>query len=166
APAPAARPRRSAPSRRPPRRSVMSTGRASPRAVRAQRPRASATMGATRARILSAATRPGGELKPLVTRGRSGTGELGMPRIAWVEDVDATGELARIFAAARTSLGGDLHSILRTLSFRPDFLAAFLEMYMAMIRSPGALSHAQRQMVATYVAALNRCRYCRNNHTR
>ena len=48
--------------------------------------------------------------------------------------------------------------ILRTMSLRPDFLAAI----MAASRlhfTDGALTRAQHEMIASYVAAINRCHY-------
>jgi hypothetical protein len=82
-----------------------------------------------------------------------------MPRIAWVEDADAQGQLAELYALARSqSHRGAVADILRTMSLRPDFLAAI----MAASRlhfSDGALSRAQHEMIASYVSALNRCHY-------
>ena len=82
-----------------------------------------------------------------------------MARIAWVEDDDATGELAEVYAAAKASSPrGVVADILRTMSVRPDFLQAI----MAASRlhfSDGALTRAQHEMIASYVAALNRCHY-------
>jgi hypothetical protein len=84
---------------------------------------------------------------------------LTMPRIAWIEDADAQGQLAELYEAARTqSPRGVVADILRTMSQRPDFLAAI----MAASRlhfTDGALTRAQHEMIASYVAALNRCHY-------
>ena len=47
-----------------------------------------------------------------------------MARIEWVEDEDATGLLAELYAAAReASPTGQVPAIYRTMSRRPDFLA-------------------------------------------
>jgi alkylhydroperoxidase family enzyme len=80
-----------------------------------------------------------------------------MPRIAWVEDADATGRLAELYAAARKR-SGHVADIMRTMSLRPDFMEAI----MAAARlhfTEGALSRAQHEMIASHVAALNRCHY-------
>ena len=80
-----------------------------------------------------------------------------MPRIAWVEDADATGRLAELYAAARKR-SGQVADIMRTMSLRPDFMEAI----MAAARlhfTEGALSRAQHEMIASHVAALNRCHY-------
>lgn len=80
-----------------------------------------------------------------------------MPRLAWVEDADATGLLAELYATAQEGRGR-VPDILRTMSLRPDFLAAIMDASRLHF-TDGALSRAQHEMIATYVAALNRCRY-------
>jgi hypothetical protein len=82
-----------------------------------------------------------------------------MPRINWIEDADATGAVASAFAQIRaTSESGRVADILRTMSFRPDFMLAINEAS-RMHFSDGALSRAQHELIASYVAALNRCHY-------
>jgi hypothetical protein len=82
-----------------------------------------------------------------------------MPRIAWVEDADAHGLLAEMFAAVRTtSSTGKVPDIYRTMSLRPDFLAGIMAASKLHF-SDGALSRAQHEMIASYVAALNKCHY-------
>lgn len=82
-----------------------------------------------------------------------------MPRIAWVEDDQAEGETAAAFARARAvSSSGQVADILRTMSHRPDFLDA-INAASRLHFSDGALTRAQHEMIASYVAALNRCHY-------
>ena len=82
-----------------------------------------------------------------------------MPRIAWVEDDDAPGELAEIYKELRrASPRGKVADILRTMSQRPDFLRA-IDQASRMHFEDGALSRAEHEMIASYVAALNRCHY-------
>lgn len=82
-----------------------------------------------------------------------------MPRIAWIEDADATGEIAEVFARARAeSPSGWVADILRTMSPRPDFMRAIMDASRLHF-SDGALTRAQHEMIASYVAALNRCHY-------
>ena len=51
-----------------------------------------------------------------------------MARIAWVEDAEAQGQLAEIYAGWRTrSTTGQVPDIMRTMSLRPDFLAAMTQ---------------------------------------
>ena len=80
-------------------------------------------------------------------------------RIKMVEDDDATGPLAEIYATSKArSLAGVVPEILRTMSLRPDFLAAVDEAARLHF-TDGALTRAQHEMIASYVSALNRCRY-------
>jgi len=82
-----------------------------------------------------------------------------MARIEWIEDGDAAGPLAEIYEAAReASPTGQVPAIYRTMSQRPDFLAAIADAA-KMHFSDGALSRAQHEMIASYVSALNRCHY-------
>jgi alkylhydroperoxidase family enzyme len=82
-----------------------------------------------------------------------------MPRIAWVEDDDASGELAEIYKELRrNSPRGKVADILRTMSQRPDFLRA-IDQASRLHFEDGALSRAEHEMIASYVAALNRCHY-------
>ena len=86
-----------------------------------------------------------------------------MPRIAWIEDADARGQLAELFAAARSGAPAGVPQervpdILRTMSHRPDFLAAFMDAARLHF-SQGALTYAQHEMIASYVSALTRCHY-------
>lgn len=82
-----------------------------------------------------------------------------MARIAWIDDADATGPLAEAFAVARrSSPTGRVSDIVRTMSLRPDFLRAIVEASRLHF-SDGALTRAQHEMIASHVAALNRCHY-------
>jgi hypothetical protein len=82
-----------------------------------------------------------------------------MARIAWIEDEAAQGKLAEVYEVARAeSSRGQVADILRTMSLRPDFLAAIMEASRLHF-TEGALTVAQHEMIASYVAALNRCDY-------
>lgn len=82
-----------------------------------------------------------------------------MARIEWIEDRDATGELAQLYARIKaTSARGNVPDILRTMSVRPDFLAAIDEASRLHF-TDGALTRAEHEMIASYVSALNRCHY-------
>jgi hypothetical protein len=82
-----------------------------------------------------------------------------MARIKMVAEGDATGKLAEIFATAKAhSVAGVVPEILRTMSLRPDFLAAIDEASRLHF-TDGALTRAEHEMIASYVSALNRCRY-------
>jgi hypothetical protein len=82
-----------------------------------------------------------------------------MARITMVDEADAKGPLADIYAAAKArSVSGVVPAILQTMSLRPDFLAA-IDAASRMHFSDGALTRAQHEMIASYVSALNHCRY-------
>jgi hypothetical protein len=82
-----------------------------------------------------------------------------MPRIKMVEEKDATGPLAELYATSKArSIAGVVPGILRTMSLRPDFLGAINEASRLHF-TDGALTRAQHEMIASYVSALNRCRY-------
>lgn len=82
-----------------------------------------------------------------------------MTRIKWIEDNQATGAVASAFANIRASSeSGTVADILRTMSVRPDFMLA-INAASSMHFSDGALTRAQHEMIASYVAALNRCHY-------
>jgi hypothetical protein len=85
-----------------------------------------------------------------------------MPRIAWIEDADARGPLADLFATARAmtqsvGLPERVPDIYRAMSHRPDFLAGVMEVERCLHFADGALTRAQHEMIAAYVSALTRC---------
>jgi hypothetical protein len=82
-----------------------------------------------------------------------------MARIKMVDPSDATGPLAGVYAKAKElSPIGIVAPILQTMSLRPDFLAA-IQAASRMHFTDGALTRAQHEMIASYVSAINRCRY-------
>jgi hypothetical protein len=82
-----------------------------------------------------------------------------MARIKMIEEADAEGPLAEIYATSKArSVAKVVPDILRTMSLRPDFLEAINDASRLHF-SDGALTRAQHEMVASYVSALNRCRY-------
>jgi hypothetical protein len=86
-----------------------------------------------------------------------------MPRIKWVEEGDASGRLGELFEGARAGVISGVKRdyvphILMTMGHRPDFLAAMMDASKVHF-SDGALTRAQHEMIASYVAALNKCHY-------
>jgi hypothetical protein len=82
-----------------------------------------------------------------------------MARIRMVPESEATGPLADLYATARAqSPIGIVAPILQTMSLRADFLAA-VQAASRMHFTDGALTRAQHEMIASYVSAINRCRY-------
>jgi hypothetical protein len=82
-----------------------------------------------------------------------------MARIKMVGESEALGPLAELYATAREqSPIGIVAPILQTMSLRPDFLAA-IQAASRMHFTDGALTRAQHEMIASYVSAINHCRY-------
>ncbi|HVH62966.1 MAG TPA: hypothetical protein VNA65_05140 [Candidatus Dormibacteraeota bacterium] len=82
-----------------------------------------------------------------------------MARIKMVEESEAAGDLAAFYANAKAQSPSKIvPEILRTMSLRPDFLFA-IDAASKMHFTEGALTIAQHEMIASYVSALNRCRY-------
>lgn len=82
-----------------------------------------------------------------------------MARIAWVEDSEAQGLLSEIYEQARSTRDGRMPDIYRTMSLRPDFLRGIFHAAENLHFHDGALTRAQHEMIASYVAALNKCHY-------
>ena len=85
----------------------------------------------------------------------------GTPRIAWVEDGQAGGELAEVYGAWREQNPDreGMPEILKCFSARPDFLAQVMQASYGLHFTDGHLDRRQKEASATYVSALNRCRY-------
>ena len=84
-----------------------------------------------------------------------------MPHIAWVDDRDATGELAELYEAWRQRNPGRhvVPEILKCFSQRPDFFRSVLEFSYRLHFSEGHLTRGLKEMIATYVSGLNQCPY-------
>ena len=88
-----------------------------------------------------------------------------MPRIAWIEDAAARGELADLYGEVKAiSPTGQVDDVIRCLSLRPDFLAPIVQATRLHF-TDGALTQAQHEMIASYVSALNRCGSCTASST-
>ena len=82
-----------------------------------------------------------------------------MARIKMIDEADATGPLAAIYARSKAeSVAAVVPEILRTMSVRPDFLQA-IDDASRLHFTDGALTRAQHEMIASYVSALNKCMY-------
>jgi hypothetical protein len=82
-----------------------------------------------------------------------------MPRIRWVNEDEATGELKALYDQAQANSPAKVvPDILKTMSLRPDLLRPIIEASRVHF-SDGALSRAQHELIASYVAAANRCHY-------
>ena len=84
-----------------------------------------------------------------------------MARIKWVEDDQATGETQAVYDHWRKANPGreTLPEILKCFSSNPTFLAQVMEMSYGLHFQDGQLPYRTKEMLATYVSALNQCRY-------
>jgi hypothetical protein len=84
-----------------------------------------------------------------------------MARIRWVEEPEATGEIAAAYDAWRAANPGRsaIPGILKCFSLRPDFFRDVVSMSDRVHFSDGHLTRRLKEMIATYVSALNRCPY-------
>ena len=84
-----------------------------------------------------------------------------MPRIAWINDEDAAGETANIYAQWKAEHPGRprMPDILKCFSMRPDFLQDVIGLSYRVHFSDGHLDRRTKEMIATFVSGLNRCPY-------
>ena len=82
-----------------------------------------------------------------------------MPWIRTVPPEEATGLLRQIYEAALRR-AGRVFNVVRLQSLRPKVLDASMQLYLQLMHAPdGALTRAQREMIAVVVSATNGCHY-------
>jgi hypothetical protein len=83
------------------------------------------------------------------------------PFIAWINETQAKGELADLYQDwfSRNPGRTEVPHILKCFSQRPDFLRDVMTFSYRVHFSEGHLSRRIKEMIATYVSALNECRY-------
>jgi alkylhydroperoxidase family enzyme len=83
------------------------------------------------------------------------------PFIRWIEDHEAQGQCAEVYGEylkanpQREKLPG----ILKCFSHRPDFLRQVMDFSTTVHFSEGHLTRRVKEMIASYVSALNQCPY-------
>ncbi len=84
-----------------------------------------------------------------------------MAYIDWVEDADASGRAAEVYAQWRDRNPGraGMPDILKCFSQRPDVLHRVIQLSDELHFSDGHLDRRTKEMLATYVSALNACAY-------
>ena len=83
-----------------------------------------------------------------------------MARIDWIEEDAAKGEMARVFAGWKAANDGRaIPDILKCFSPRPDVFEKIEELSNILHFSDGHLSRKTKEKIASYVSALNKCRY-------
>jgi hypothetical protein len=81
-----------------------------------------------------------------------------MAYVHQVAEGDAHGVVASVYEAARQRAGG-IANIIRVMSGDARSLQASIQFYIALMKSPNALTPAQREMLATVVSNANDCYY-------
>ena len=79
----------------------------------------------------------------------------------WIETIDedqATGEVARIYAGSERSWGG-VDNVIKAHSLNKAALRALMTFYRGVMHGDCDLSLRQREMIAVTVSALNGCHY-------
>lgn len=86
-----------------------------------------------------------------------------MARIEVIGENEAEGNLLEIYNSLRNKRG-KVANIMMAQSLNPEAMRAHLDLYMALMFSQSGLSREEREMLATYVSALNGCDYCKSHH--
>jgi hypothetical protein len=84
-----------------------------------------------------------------------------MARIRWIGEAEAGGDLADAYASWKAANPGrpEIPGILKCFSLRPDFFQDVVDFSGRLHFSEGHLTRRQKEMIATYVSALNQCPY-------
>ena len=84
-----------------------------------------------------------------------------MPRIRWIEDGEAEGPVAEIYARWKAQNPGreEMPHILKAMSLRPDLLENIIRLIYPLHFEDGFLDRRVKESIATYVSALNQCPY-------
>jgi len=81
-----------------------------------------------------------------------------MPYIDLISEDAATGRLADVYEAARQR-AGSVANIIKVMSRDHRSLEGSMQFYVSLMKSPNALSGAQREMLAAVVSNANDCYY-------
>jgi hypothetical protein len=81
-------------------------------------------------------------------------------KIRLIEDVDATGDVAKVYEEWRAKSGRqEMPGILKCFSHRPDFLRDVMKFGDTVHFSHGHLTRQTKEAIASWVSYLNRCPY-------
>jgi len=82
-----------------------------------------------------------------------------------VEEDAATGAVAKAYADYRTRFGRDhVPGILKCFATHPSLLEQMIALASTLLFSESHLSRKIKEMIATYISALNSCPYCFDSH--
>jgi hypothetical protein len=84
-----------------------------------------------------------------------------MARIRWIREEEASGEVAAAYGEWFAANPGRpaVPGILKCFSLRPDFFREVVRFSNDVHFSEGHLTRRVKEMIATFVSALNRCPY-------
>ncbi len=84
-----------------------------------------------------------------------------MALIRWVDDDDATGDIAAVYERWKSANPGrqQMPEILKCFSLRPDVLNSVIDLSYPLHFTDGSLSRQTKEMIATFVSGLNGCPY-------
>jgi len=87
-------------------------------------------------------------------------GKGGETKIKLTEDDEARGEIADVYNQWKKKTGrAEMPGILKCFSARPDFLRQVVDFSDTVHFSEGHLSRRHKEMIATFVSAVNHCPY-------
>ncbi len=81
--------------------------------------------------------------------------------MAWIQQVptdEATGELEKIYTAAK-GRSGDVAHIITVMSQRPRVLSTFMRFYVQLMKSETTLPSREKELLATVTSEVNGCFY-------
>lgn len=85
--------------------------------------------------------------------------------LAIVEDSTASPDVQSLYEHFRVSFGRtEIPGILKCFATHPPLLEHMIGLAKNMVFSDGALGRANKEMIATFVSASNRCDYCTDSH--
>jgi AhpD family alkylhydroperoxidase len=83
-------------------------------------------------------------------------------RVAVVQDADATGETAELYAQLREAFFGFVPDVFKLVSARPDMLRVLVDGYTSI--AGGELPREAKEVIALTVARTASCQYCTSAH--
>lgn len=83
------------------------------------------------------------------------------PWIEWVEDEDASGQIGEIYQKWKEANPEREHfpDILKCFAHDGDILQGLLDFCYPLQFAEGSLTRWHKELIATFVSAINRCRY-------
>lgn len=87
------------------------------------------------------------------------------PNLAVVEESNASREVRELYEEFRQRFGRpQVPGILKCFATHPPLLRHMMGLAESMLFSDGALGRANKELLATFISARNRCEYCADSH--